>query len=130
MPLNDRDLSHIDCFLSRNHDIRMTLNHYEVLKPDDQLYHTVNRLTDTLTLSNTDDCTIKFVPRTKDWNVHFIRHKQRHSYILDDMYTITISQVREYVPDWSRAMKDEPLEVTPDLYNVTHMEVEVWVFSI
>lgn len=113
------------CFLSRNHDIRMTLNHYEVVKPDDQLYHTVHRLTNTLKLSKSDDSTINFVPKTQDWNVYFIRHKQRHNYVLDDMYMVTISQVRECVPDWPRAENNKRLEVTPDLYNTTHTEIEV-----
>ena len=109
----------------RKHDIRMVLKHYEVVKPDHLLYRTVNNLIRTLTLSNPNDSTISFVPRTENWNVHFIRHKKRHTYVLEDKYMVTISLIRECVLDWPRAKSDEPLDVTPDLYKKSHTEVEV-----
>ena len=112
-------------FYCRKHDIRVTLNHYEMVKPDHRLYRTVNNLIRTLTLSSPDDCTIGLVPRTENWNVHFIRHKKRHTYVLEDKYMVTISLIRECVLNWPRGRNDEPLDVTPDLYNETHTEVEV-----
>ena len=111
---------------SRKHDIRITLNHYEVMKPDNQLYHTVNSLIRTLTLSSPDDCTISLVPRTENWNVHLIRHKKKHAYVLGNNYMVTISLIRECVlKNWPRAKTDEPLDVTPNLYEKSHTEVEV-----
>ena len=109
----------------RKHDVRTILKHYEVVKPDHQLCHTVNSLIRTLTLSSPDDCTISLVPRTENWNVHFIRHKKRHTYVLEDKYMVTVSLIRECLLDWPRAKTDELLDVTPDLYNKTHTEVEV-----
>ena len=118
----------MDCtciFYCRKHDIRITLNHYEVVKPDHQLYGRVNNLIHTLTLSSPDDSTISFVPRTENWNVHFIRHKKRHTYVLEDKYMVTISLIRECVLGWPRAKNDESCDVTPDLYKKSHTEVEV-----
>ena len=100
------------------------------MKPDHQLYGRVNNLIHTLTLSSPDDSTISFVPRTENWNVHFIRHKKRHTYVLDGKYMVTISLIREYVLDWPRARNDEPLDVTPNLYNETHTEIEVGVYLL
>ena len=105
----------------------MTLNHYEVVKPEHPQYNTVNRLIRTLTLSSPDDCTITFVPKTEEWNVDFIRHKKRCTYVLDDKYMVTVSSIRECKVDWPRARSDEILDVTPDLYDETHTEIEVWV---
>lgn len=106
----------------------MTLNHYEVVKPDHPQYSTVNHLIHTLTLSNPDDCTITFVSMTENSNVHFIRHKKRHTYTLEDKYMITVSLIRECPLDWHKARTDESLDVTPDLYNETHTEVEVSLY--
>ena len=106
----------------------MTLNHYEVVKPDHPLYSTVNCFMKTLTLSNPDGSSISFVAKMKDWNVHFIRHKRRRAYVLGNKYMVTISHVQECVPKWTRAINDELFNVTPKLFNVSHTEIEVWVY--
>ena len=106
----------------------MTLNHYELVRPEHPQYSTVNHLIRTLTLSSPDNDTISFVPKTEEWNVDFIRHKKRHTYVLDDKYMVTVSSIRECRIDWTRARSDEILDVTPDLYNETHTEIEVGVY--
>ena len=111
----------------RKHDVRVILKHYEVVKPDHQLYHIVNDLVRTLSLSNPNDCTIGLVPRTKNWNVNFIRHKKKHTYALGDKYMVTVSSIREYAISLLKTRNDEPLDVTPDLYKKRHTEVEVGV---
>ena len=109
----------------RKHDIRMSLNNCEVIKPDHQLYHTINCLIHTLTLLNSDDSTISFVPRTDNWNVHYIRHKKWRTYVLGRKYMVTVSLIRERELNWPKVKRNEPLDVTPSFYNETHNEIEV-----
>ena len=114
---------------SRKHDLRMTLNCFEIVKPDDELYITATKLLRTMTLSNPEDRTISFVVRSYDWNVHLIRHKIKKSIIIDDKYMVTVDRIRECVPEWSTAECGMVLELTPDQYKVNemqaHTEIEV-----
>ena len=91
----------------------------------------VQRLIDSMVLSDPDSATISFVPKTNTWNTTFIRHKKRNTYILGGKYMITVSSIRESVQNWVKALDstgtDERIDITPSLYKKPHMEVEVGV---
>ena len=86
----------------------------------------VQRLIDSMVLSDPDSATISFVPKTNTWNTTFIRHKKRNTYILGGKYMITVSSIRESVQNWVKAL-DKRIDITPSLYKKPHMEVEVGV---
>ena len=106
----------------RNHDMRMTLNYYEVVNRGSPEYEVVERLVRTVSLSDPEK-TIILETRTHDWNVNFIRHKTRETYRIDDKYMVTVTALREC------QFSDEPFNtlvpVTPDRYRKTHTEIEV-----
>ena len=103
----------------------MTLNYYEVVKPGDLLYKEVRHLVDTVSLTDPEQGTISLVPKTEAWSVHFIRHKKRETYVMDDKYIVTISSIRECTPDWPNPEENKLESVTPDCYENIHTEIEV-----
>ena len=108
---------------NRDHDVRITLNKYEIVKPEHLLYSSIHRLIRSLAQPNPGESTIHLTPRTKDWNVRFIRHKQKETYAIEDKFIVAISNIREcYIPP---VEEYEQLEVKPSLYKPAHTEIEV-----
>jgi hypothetical protein len=108
--------------LHRNHDIRMTLNYYEVMTAGSPEYEVVEKLVRTVSLSDPEKRTISLETRTDDWNVNFIRHKTREAYRIDDKYIVTVTCVREC--QFNEQLSNTYVSVTPDLYHKTHTEIE------
>ena len=106
----------------RQHDIRLSLNHLQIVLDTDPHYRPVKRLLKTVTYS--DPGTLTFVASAQDWTVNYIRHKVRKGYVVDDKYIVTVSNVREYRVDWEKLDPDSLLTVKPEDYE-THSEVEV-----
>ena len=107
----------------RNHDIRMTLNYYEVMTAGSPEYEVVEKLVRTVSLSDPEKRTISLETRTDDWNVNFIRHKTREAYRIDDKYIVTVAAIRE--SRFNEQLSNTYVSVTPDLYHKTHTEIEV-----
>ena len=107
----------------RNHDIRMTLNYYEVMNAGSPEYEVVEKLVRTVSLSDPEMRTITLETRTDDWNVNFIRHKTREAYRIDDKYMVTVTTIREcqIIEEHFNTL----VPVTPDRYFETHTEIEV-----
>ena len=107
----------------RNHDIRMTLNYYEVMTAGSPEYEVVEKLVRTVSLSDPEKRTITLETRTDDWNVNFIRHKMRKTYCIDNKYVVTVTAIRE--SQFNEQLSNTYVSVTPNLYHKTHTEIEV-----
>ena len=103
--------------MCRQHDVRIGLHHYEVVQEGDPYYAVVREMMSRITPSRH---TIRIQPKTSRWNVHFIRHKKKMTYLVDESFAITIATVSEHSFD---AEIDEP--VTFDMRKEGHAEVEV-----
>ena len=109
--------------LYRKHDVRMTLNYYEVMDQASPEYKVVQQLLGTVSLSDPDKDTITLETRTEGWNVNFIRHKKREAYRVDDKHMVTVTAIREC--QFKKEPFDTYVPVTPDRYHGKHTEVEV-----
>ena len=108
----------------------MTLNYYEVVKPEDQLYEEVRRLVDTVSLTDPVDGTISLVPKTEAWSVNFIRHKKRETYVMNNKHMVTINSIEECTLNWPNTEENKLESVTPDHYENLHTEIEVHVGNV
>jgi hypothetical protein len=79
--------------LHRDHDIRMTLNFYEIVSPE--LYRVVQQLLREVSY-DVDKQTLTLPPRSRELSVNFIRHKKREAYCIDDKLLLTITSIEEY----------------------------------
>lgn len=104
--------------MCRQHDVRIGLHHYEVVQEGDPYYAVVREMMSRITSPSRH--TIRIQPKTSRWNVHFIRHKKKMTYLVDESFAITIATVSEHSFD---AEIDEP--VTFDMRKEGHAEVEV-----
>ena len=110
------------CNSYRVHNVRITLNYYEVVDQNAPEYEVVKSLLETVSLSNPDEATISLVTRSEDWNVNFIRHKKKEAFRVDDKHLVSVTNIREC------QFGKESLEyvsITPERYNEEHIEVEV-----
>ena len=109
--------------VGRDHDLRLTLNCYEVLRTDSPEYEVVAQLVETLSLSDTDNGTIRLKPNTDSWSVYLIRHKKRSTYqLVESNNLLTVTEIREY------KLEKQPLNaevsLAPD--SEPHIEIEVY----
>ena len=109
-------------FPCRQHDVRIGLHHYEVVQDGDPYYGVVKEMISRITFLPRH--MIRIQPKTSRWNVHFIRHKKKMTYIVDESFAVTIATVSEHSFD---SEKDEPVNF--DLRDKGHTEVEVRRFS-
>ena len=107
----------------RNHDMRMTLNCYEVMNQHSPEYELVKRLAETVSLSDPEEATITLVTNTDEWSVNFIRHKKRGAYRIDDKFIVTVTDIREC--QFKRQPLNTLVSVTPEFYCESHTETEV-----
>ena len=108
-------------FNHRQHDVRMSLNQLRVVSPSHPLSGVTQRMLTEVSFS--EPGTLRLIPCTKEWNVNFIRHKKRTSYVLDEKYITTVSSVDEYTVDMKHP-KWKPITIKPEDYS-NHTEVEV-----
>jgi hypothetical protein len=108
-------------YLHRNHDVRMALSYYEVMSKN---YPIVERLLQTVSLSESDNETITLQPKADEWCVNFIRHKKRETYRLDDKHLVTVNDIRECQLK-SEHQRKEPVPIFPDYYTAHRTEIEV-----
>ena len=83
----------------RKHDVRMTLNHYEMLPEGSSEYKVVEGLLKTVSHNpKTEEITLQ--PRVDgELSVNFVRHKKRETYRVDDKLLLTITAIQEYKVD-------------------------------
>ena len=110
------------CNSYRVHDVRITLNYYEVVDQNAPEYEVVKSLLETVSLSNPDEATISLVTRSESWNVNFIRHKKKEAFHVDDKHLVSVTNIREC--QFGKE-SSEYVSITPDRYNEEHIEVEV-----
>ena len=108
----------------RNHDIRMAMSCYEVVKPGSAEHTVMERLLKTMSLTELDNETITLVTKTDDWCVNFIRHKKRETYCYKDKYLVTITDAAEYQLR-KEHQRSEPVTIFPDNYSMCRTECEV-----
>ncbi|CAI8016455.1 hypothetical protein GBAR_LOCUS10095 [Geodia barretti] len=107
--------------LHRDHDIRMTLNVYEIVQPEvsPELYRVVHQLLREVSY-DVDRETLTLPPRSRELSVNFIRHKKREAYCIDDKLLLTITSIEEY--------KDPPSELdlsqSSGYHSDPHIEIE------
>ena len=111
------------CNPYRVHDVRITLNYYEVVDQNAPEYEVVKRLLKTVSLPNPDEATISLVTRSENWNVNFIRHKKKEAFHVDEKYLVSVTHIREC--QFEKEPSNEYVSITPDRYNDEHIEVEV-----
>ena len=116
----------IEC-VCREHDIRISLNYFEMMNadPTDPEYKLVEQLMKTLSLSDPNEGIISLVARAQDWNVNFIRHKKRETYNIDDKYIVTVTDIREC--QLKQQPQNEKISVKSDWYVENHTELEVHI---
>ena len=107
----------------RQHDTRLSLSYSEKIVPGaGPLFDIVQRLLENITIQSPQ--TLQLKPCTEQWNVHFIRHKKRRTYVTDGKYMVTKTIVGEYAVRKNIA-KDTIITVRPEDYK-EHVEVEVY----
>ena len=66
---------------------------------------------------------VRFQPRTSQWNVHLIRHKQKTTYVMDEGFAVSVATVAEHSFD---VRTDEAVEFDMQMEaKETHAEVQV-----
>lgn len=60
-------------------------------------------------------------PKTARWNIHLIRHKKKLTYMLDDSFAVTVSDISEHKFD---VHEGEGVDFDMRMAN-THVEIEV-----
>ena len=117
----------------RQHDTRLSLSYSEKIVPGaGPLFEIVQRLLENITIQSPQ--TLQLKPCTEQWNVHFIRHKKRRTYVTDGKYMVadgkymvTNTIVGEYIVR-KNIPKHRIITVRPEDYK-THVEVEVYTMS-
>ncbi len=109
------------CVHFRQHDVRMSLNQFQVVKEGNPLFGVAQRMLKTLRFF--EPGMLHFLARTHEWSVNYIRKKSRTSYIIDGKYITTISAVREHIV---KSQSQQQGEYTVNLQECReHFEVEV-----
>ena len=104
----------------RQHDVRIGLHHYECVQDGDPLYAVVREMVGRISFPSRNKARIQ--PKKARWNIHLIRHKKKLTYMLDDSFAVTISDISELSFD---VRKGEGVEFDMRMDN-THVEVEVY----
>ena len=107
----------------RNHDIRMAMSHYEVVKPGSAEHTVMEQLLKTMSVTKFDN-ELTLVTKTDDWCVNFIRHKKRETYRNKYKYLVTITDAAEYQLR-KEHQRSEPVTIFPDNYSMCRTECEV-----
>ena len=74
--------------------MRIGLHHYECVQDGDPLYAVVREIIGNISFPSQGKAWIQ--PKTTHWKIHLIRHKKKLTYILDDSFAITISDISEH----------------------------------
>ena len=108
-------------FACRQHDVRIGLHHYKCVEAGEPLYAVVREMVSRIAFLSRHR--VRFQPKTSRWSVHFIRHKQKTTYVMDGGFAVTLATVAEHSFD---ARTDEAVEFDMRMEaNETHAEVEV-----
>ena len=78
-------------------------------------------------MSITEPGSVGFQPCTDMWKVNLLRYARRYTYVLEETFLITISEVKEYKVDWEsygRENKGQLLTVNWEAL-AGHWELEV-----
>ena len=67
---------------------------------------------------------VRIHPKTSRWNIHFIRHKKKLTYPLNDKFALTIADVSEHTFNVKTAEESEEFDMRMET-KATHAEVEV-----
>ena len=108
------------CCNYRDHDIRMTLNFYEVVRPEESpgLHRVVQHQLLRRVSYDKDKETLTLPPKSPEISVNFIRHKKREAYCIDEKLLLTITSIKEY--------KDPETELQLSSSSDPHTEIEVY----
>jgi hypothetical protein len=108
--------------LHRQHDFRISLQHYKCLEEGEPPYVIVMEMVARIAFPSRYK--VCFLLRTSRWRVHLIRHKQKTTYIMDDGgFAVTVATVSEHSFD---GKKDRDVEFDMRMEaNKTHTEVEL-----
>ena len=68
---------------------------------------------------------VRIQPKTSRWNIHLIRHKRKRTYIVDEIFAVTIATVSEHS---FNARNEETVEF--DMRQEGHTEVEVSLTTV
>lgn len=106
--------------LHRNHDMRLSLSRFEVLRTSPLDAITSSLLSHVSLNANGD---LQLVPHTRVWTVSYIRHKKREAFHLTSNSVMSISEIEEFQIK-KTDMEFDQLLVMKSRYNKKHFEVE------
>ena len=110
----------------RQHDFRLELELHEAVNEYDPEFVAVKKMVETMCVPKPG--TLSFCPCTDEWKVNLLRYKRQSTFVLEDTFLVTLSDVKECKVNWEhygRDNLDEPLEVNLEDFDDRHWELEV-----
>ena len=101
----------------------MDLRHYECVQEGEIDHAVVREMMGRISFPSRH--VVRIQPNTSRWNIRLIRHKRKRTYIVDEIFAITIATVSEHS---FNAEKDEAVEF--DMRKDGHAEVEVSLSTV
>lgn len=113
-------------FRNRSHDFRISLHDCEVVGVNSPLHSIVEQFWQSFTFDASEQ-SVYFLVRASDWNVHLVRHKKEHTFIVEDNYAVIVADIREYKFYGNFVGKMGEIEILPEEIDNAqyHSEVEV-----
>ena len=109
----------------RQHDFRLELDCHEIVRTYDPEFIVVKKLVETMLLT---PGSLTFTP-CNGWKVNMLRYKRQSTFLLEDTFMITISDVKECFVNWesySRRNEGDQLTVNLEDFENRHWELEVY----
>ncbi|KAL5476108.1 hypothetical protein EMCRGX_G026014 [Ephydatia muelleri] len=124
---NEKRAAAIDVLcLNRQHDFRLEVCHHENVRRSDPEYSSVKKLVRTMYIRKSG--ILSFCPYTEQWTVELLRYKRQSTFVLEDTFLVTLSDVKECKVNWERYGRDnqgDPLEVNLEDFSDRHWELEL-----
>lgn len=111
---------------NRQHDFRLNLSYYELIHKHNPEYSGCMKLVDSMSIPSSGS--LCFLPCTGIWKVDLLRCTKRYTYVLEETFLITMSEVKEYKVDWEhygRENQEKLLTVNLEDLADRHWELEV-----
>ena len=112
--------------LIRQHDFRLEVCLHENVRRSDPEYSSVEKLVRTMYIPKSG--ILSFCPCTEQWKVELLRYKRQYTFVLEDTFLVTLSDVKECKVNWERYGRDnqgDSLEVNLEDFSDRHWELEV-----
>ncbi|XP_065842102.1 uncharacterized protein [Oscarella lobularis] len=106
-------------FLEGQHDVRLSLNTRELVSLDEPL---IQQFTKSINIGANGRVSFKIIP---GFRVHFIRHKVKSSYVIENKLCVAISKVDEFNgerPQYARALPGTRMTAE---FSSSHYEIEL-----